>query len=234
MTRLDSRRRDLERFFDRKPVAQIDELRRALGVRSRTTVFFALKAADYLTSFSHSGRYYTLRRIPSFDAHGLWSEGAVRFSKHGTLRATVVVLVCEAPAGCTHEELTGRLGLRVHDTLRSLVEAQALGREVVDAVYVYLDPRAARAEVQLAERRRRTAASSPGPVVAARLPLDATRVIDVLVAVIHAPKANAREIAARLRAAGLEVSEQQVEAVFAQYGLEVKKTARSRSASSRR
>jgi len=223
----------LEKLFDRKPIAQIMELRRALCVRSRTTVFFALKASGYLTSYSHAGRYYTLCRVPKFDAHGLWAVGKVRFSKHGTLRATIVVLVCEAPAGCTHEELAELLGLRVHDTLRSLVEAHALGREQVQAVYVYLDPEADRAEAQLAQRRRKTAAPLPEPVQGTPLPLDPTRVIDVLVAVIHTPKDDAPAIAARLRAAGLAVSDEQVQAVFAQYRLE-KKTARSRSARSRR
>jgi hypothetical protein len=58
-------------------------------------------------------------------------------------------------------------------------------------------------------------------------------VIDVLVAVIQAPKDDAHAIAARLRATGLAVSDEQVEVVFAQYGLE-KKTARSRSTRSRR
>ena len=232
---LKTHRSSLERLFDRRPVAQITELRKALGVRSRTTVFFALKAAGYLTSYSHAGRYYTLGRIPEFDARGLWAVGGVRFSKHGTLRATIVVLVCEALAGCTHEELAELLGLRVHDTLRSLVEAEALGREQVQAVYVYLDPDADRAEAQLAERRHKTAApvAMPEPGQGIPPPLDPTRVIDVLVAVIHAPKEEARTIAARLRAAGLAVSDEQVEAVFAQYGLE-KKTARSRSARLRR
>jgi len=224
-------RRSLETLFDRKPVAQIAELCRALGVRSRTTVFFALKAAGYLTSYSHAGCYYTLDRIPEFDARGLWAVGGIRFSKQGTLRATIVVLVCEAPAGCTHEELTELLGLRVHDTLRSLVEAHALGRELVQAVYVYLDPDAGHAAAQLAERRRRTAERVP--VQGILPPLDPTRVIDVLLAVIHASKDDARAIAARLRAAGLAVSDEQVAAVFAQYGLE-KKTARSRSTRSRR
>lgn len=231
----ETHRGHLEKFFDRKPIAQIAELRRALGVRSRTTVFFALKTAGYMTSYSHAGRYYTLYRIPKFDALGLWTFGGVRFSKHGTLRATIVVLVRETPAGCTHEELTGVLGLRVHDTLRSLVEAHALGRERVEEVYVYLDPSPRRAKTQLAERRRMTVAPMPPmpvPVAGAVPPLEPTRVIDVLVAVIHAPKEEARIIAARLRAAGLVVSDEQVEAIFVQYGLE-KKTARSRSTSTR-
>jgi hypothetical protein len=231
----DAHRAQLERLFEHRAVAQLSELRRTLGVRSRTTVFFALKAAGYCTSYSHAGRYYTLRRIPQFDAHGLWSAGDVRFSKHGTLRATVVVLVSQAPAGHTHEELEVILGLRVHDTLRSLVEVHALGREQVGPVFVYLDPQAEHATAQLEQRRRLLPPPKPGPHSVQGAPpiVDAPRIIEVLVAVIHAPKADAHAIAARLHAAGSNVTDELVEAVFARYDLG-KKTVPSRSPRSRR
>lgn len=223
----------LTKLFARKRVAPLAELRKALGVRSRTTVFFALRAAGYFSSYSHAGRYYTLRDIPQFDAHGLWLFGEIRFSKHGTLRATVVVLVREAPAGRTHEELEVLLGLRVHDTLRSLVETRTLGRQRLQSVYVYLDSEPQHAAAQLEARRTQVVAPVPEPVHGDSPSLDPPRVVQVLVAVIHAPKDNAHVIAARLRAGGLAVSDEQVQAVFMHYELE-KKTARSRSPRSRR
>ena len=225
----DPRVQRTERLFRRRPVVQLKQLQRALRTSTRT-VFRVLDRLAYLSSYSHAGAYYTLRQIPTFDAHGLWFHGEVRFSRHGTLRATVVVLVCEAPAGHTHEELEAVLGLRVHDTLRSLVEARALGRERVAAVYVYLHPDADRAAAQL-ERRRRMAQMPPAPAPGQEAPpaaLDLPRLVDVLVAVIRAPKDDAATIATRLRAGGLAVTDEQVEAVFAQYALG-KKTARSRS-----
>jgi len=230
----DARRRALDKLFERKGVAQLSELRRALGVSSRTTVFFTLKAAGYCTSYSHAGRYYTLAHIPCFDAYGLWSHGQVRFSKHGTLRSTVVVQVREAPAGHTHEELHVMLGLRVYDTLRSLVDDGHLGRERVEAVYVYIDTDPERAASQLEQRRRTSAPTAvPGATQTPPPPFDLSRVVDVLVALIHSPKDDAATIVARLRLGGLAVTDEQVEAVFAQYGLG-KKTARYRSKRSRR
>jgi len=230
----DAHHRALVRLFERKGVAQLSELRKALGVSSRTTVFFTLKAAGYCTSYSHAGRYYTLSHIPCFDTHGLWCHGEVRFSKHGTLRSTVVAQVREAPAGHTHEELHVILGLRVHDTLRNLVEDGHLGRERVKAVYVYIDTDPERAASQLEQRRRTSAPTGlPGATQTPPAPLDLSRVVDVLVALIHSPKDDAATIAARLRLGGLAVTDEQVEAVFAQYGLG-KKTAHSRSKRSRR
>ena len=222
----------LDRLFRRKPVALLDELRAALGTQSRSTVFRVVSRVGYRTSFSDAGRYYTLERIPKFDARGLWFYRGVGFSSRGTLRATVVVLVDRSAAGCTHAELQAELKLRVHDTLRSLVEERAISRERVTGVYVYLHPDGEVASAQLTRRGQLVAPAVALPAPAAAQ-LDPFRVIDVLVAVIHAPKEDPRAIAARVRAAGLAVSDEQVEAVFAQYGLQ-KKTARSRSAPSRR
>jgi hypothetical protein len=223
----------LVKLLERRKVAPVSELRKALGVRSRTTVFFAMKAAGYCTSYSHAGRFYTLRRIPQFDEHGLWSCGDVRFSKHGTLRATIVVLVCESPEGRTHEELERIVGLRVHDTLRSLVEAQVLGREQFDSVYVYLDRDIRRAAAQMEQRRRKQPTTKPVRTQVSSSQLDAPRIIEVLVAVLHAPKADAHVIASHLRAGGSSVSDAEVEVVFSRYDVG-KKTARSRSPRSRR
>jgi hypothetical protein len=116
------------------------------------------------------------------------------------------------------------LRIRVHDPLRTLVQAKSLGRECVEALYVYVSASARTARAQLQQRRgsQATAAAPPSP------PLDAARVIDVLLAVIHAPGARAGDVGAELRQRGRAVSDAQVEELFSRYGLG-KKTARSRS-----
>ncbi len=228
---VDPRTRRLEKLFRQAPTATLAQVQRCVGSSARTALR-VLSGVGYLTSYSHAGRYYTLDHIPTFDNAGLWFHGDICFSRHRTLRATVVVLVEQSPAGHTHEELQAVVRLRVHDTLRSLVADSAICRARVTGVYVYLHPDGEVASVQLS-RRRQLVAPSVGLVPTVAVQLDPLRVIDVLVAVIHTPKDDAHAIAARLRATGLAVSDEQVEVVFAQYGLE-KKTARSRSARSRR
>jgi hypothetical protein len=219
----------LDQLFARKPIATLDELRAALGTDSRTTVFRVVSRVGYRTSFSHAGRYYTLERVPKFNARGLWFHREVGFSSHGTLRATVVVLVDRSDAGCTHEELQAELKLRLHDTLRSLVEDRYIGRERVEDVYLYVSarPKVARAQV---ERRRRAVAKALAVVPA----LDPARAIDVLVAVIHHPSDDPKAIVARLATEGRLVGLAQVEQLFRRYDLPGKKTAHSRSRRSRR
>jgi len=211
-------------LFRRTPVVDLAALCRALRTASRTTVFRALRAVGYLTSFSHTGRYYTLTRIPRFDARGLWWSHDIGFSSHGTLRRTLVQLVEGAPAGHTHDELRAVVRLRVHDTLRLLVQTGAIARDPGLHASVYLSATPA---VAAAQRHTRQQAD-----VAAPGALDGARLIEVLVDVIHHPQDDAAAVTRRLRAAGHRVPLAQVEAVFRQYAL--KKTAGSPSRRSRR
>jgi len=213
----------LQNWFRDHPVAELDDLRRVLRVSTRT-VFRVLKRAGYHSSFSHAGRYYTLATTPRFDAQGLWFWEHVGFSRHGTLRSTLVRLVEQAPAGSTHEQLQSAVRLRVHDTLRSLVAAGLIGRELLEALFIYLSADRSTAKAQLTKRRELLAARHATPPH----PLDAARVIDVLLAVIRQPRASAAQIAAALRLRGLALNDEQVEATFEHYALG-KKTARSPS-----
>src|SRR5438105_1418365 len=89
----------LHKLFRTRPVALLSDLRKALQTPSRTTVFRVLSSVGYLTSYSHAGRYYTLKRIPQFDPRGLWHYRQIGFSSQRTLRATLVHLVETSPAG---------------------------------------------------------------------------------------------------------------------------------------
>ncbi len=211
----------LEGYFRHRLIARLDELQRTLHASGRT-VFRVLDRMGYLSSYSHAGRYYTLARIPFFDADGLWAHSGVLFSSHGTLRNTIVYLVNNAPAGHTHAELQGRLSLRVYDTLHDLVAAREISRADIKRLYLYVSAEPKRAEGQIAERHRLIAQlPRAGP------PPDATVVIEVLLAVIHSPKPNVGAVAALLGAQGKAITQEQVEAVWTHYELG-KKTPASR------
>lgn len=216
----------LRKLFEERPVAQLEDLSRALHCSSRT-VFRVLKRVGYLTSFSHTGRYFTLTAVPRFDERGLWFHEHVGFSRQGTLRSTLVRLVEQSSAGATHEELQDVVRIRVHDTLRLLVNAGLVGRELLDALFVYLDINPAKARSQMDQRRRLLAKDATCP------PLDAGRVISVLLAVIRQPRATAGQLSASLALQGTSVTERQVQETFARYSLG-KKTERSRSRHSKR
>ena len=73
---------ELRSLLLRSKIATLDELKQALGTSVDITVFRKLRPLDYLTSYSHRGRYYTLREIARFDDNGLWSQAAVLPFRH--------------------------------------------------------------------------------------------------------------------------------------------------------
>lgn len=222
--------RRLAHLFRRKRVADLQTIQGVLGTSSRTTVFRVLSEIGYLTSYSHAGRYYTLLEIPRFDEEGLWSHGGARFSTYRTLRATIVQLVQNAPAGRTHVELQARLRIRVHDAVRQLTQAKRIGRVVLERLFLYVSVDTTIADAQQAQRRQWLEARPPGVLLPAL-----TVIIEVLLDVIQDAHAQAdpRAVAARLKARGIVVTPAQVEEVFRHHGLE-KKTAGSPSPRSRR
>ena len=93
MRPLSFRSDELRSLLLRSKIATLAELKQALGTSVDVTVFRKLKSLDYLTSYSHRGRYYTLREIARFDEQGLWSQSAVWFSQFGTLLSTAETFV---------------------------------------------------------------------------------------------------------------------------------------------
>jgi len=218
---------DLRALFRKTPVMSMPQLEQALAPRSRRSVFRDLDARGYLSSYSHTGRYYTLLSVPEFDADGIWRHQGVGFSRDGTLKATVRRLVEVADAGRTQRELALRLGVRVHNPLLELVERTQLGREAFEDEYVYVAAKRATAAAQIAQRRRLAAA--PPDVASPSLE------VEVLLEIVHGarlPTPDAAKLTARLVARGVRARVEEVAALLERYGL--KKTPRSRSRRSQR
>lgn len=159
----------LQRHIHRRKIADLPELKRILGTETDLTVFRKLKQLDYLASYTHRGRFYTLAEIARFDDHGLWSHEAVWFSRHGTLLATVEACVNGAANGYYAPELADALHAEVQEPLRHLVRLQRLSRMEVDGQFLYtaIDP-VERRKQMLA---RRSAQAVPVAVHAAALQL---------------------------------------------------------------
>ncbi len=132
----------VEDVLRRLRVATMPQLVEALGAPSKRTVYRKLRELDALSSYTHSGRYYTLRDSASFDGVGIWVHGEIRFSVHGTLRATVESLTEEAPRGWYASELDELVGVRSAGVLRDLVRTGRLSCVDVDgrSLYCAVDP----------------------------------------------------------------------------------------------
>ena len=62
-------------LFRKTPVMLMSDLERAVRGRSRRSLFRDLTSLGYLSSYTHTGRYYTLGSVPDFDGSRRPPEG---------------------------------------------------------------------------------------------------------------------------------------------------------------
>jgi len=140
----------IEEFLKHHKIATFDQLKTALGNPARCTIFRKLAELEYLSSYSHRGKYYTLRSIAQFGALGLWNYRSVWFSRFGNLLDTAEALIHESEAGYTAAELKDVLHVKTKHALTQLIRSARLQREPFDSVYVYLS-----GESHVADRQRK-------------------------------------------------------------------------------
>ena len=223
---MDSREQVIK-YFRRRKVTELEPLRNALGGRARRTVFRDLSGLNYLSSFTHAGRYYTLRDIPQFDRFGLWFHRDIGFSEAGTLKQTVALQVEQTPDGRTHDELQHLLRVRVHNTLLDLLRQGRIGRERLARVYLYVSADPTRAAAQVSARKELTASLAE----VLRVATD-EEVVEVLVEALRAAPEIPEpvEVAGRLVARGVRLEPHHVTQVYEEHGLSPgKRTTRSSS-----
>ncbi len=152
----------LVRLLRKRKIATMDQLKQALGTHVEMTVFRKLKQLDYLSSYSHRGKYYTLAEIPEFDEDGLWLCRSVAFSRFGNLVQTARHFVEQAPAGFAAAELQSLLHVEVKQCLLQLVRQDQLKREKIGGQFVYWTPDKQHRTGQKRQRKQAQAAGEIG------------------------------------------------------------------------
>ena len=153
----------LVKLLRRQRIATMPELKTTLGTAADMTVFRKLREIDYLTSYSHRGRFYALREIADFDPQGLWSWRGAHFSRFGSLLDTVAEFVSRSDQGYFSAELDAQLHVVVKDPLRQLVGERRLTREEIGGFYLYLSPEPATRRQQRLRRQATFAAAAAAP-----------------------------------------------------------------------
>ena len=146
---------NLRDFFAAHKIATLDQLKATLGNPARCTLFRKLSQLEYLSSYSHRGKFYTLRSIAQFTEPGLWSCQSAWFSCFGNLLQTAEVLVTRSEAGYNTAELKDILYVKTKHALAHLVRCGRLQRKKFDSIYVYLSVENAVARKQKKARKVR-------------------------------------------------------------------------------
>ncbi|MCP4370825.1 MAG: hypothetical protein GY797_22340 [Deltaproteobacteria bacterium] len=138
MPRIDAQKK-LENFIKSRRVVQMRDLFEVVQSTSRMTVFRRLSGVEYLCSYTHAGRYYTLFDIARFDSDGIWFYDDIGFSQNGSLKNTVAYLVDNGDGGKFHSDLERQLRVRVHNVLLDLVRSKQIKRTMIEGQFLYPD-----------------------------------------------------------------------------------------------
>jgi len=195
-----------------------EQMQAALGDASRATTFRYLKQVQYLRSYNHNGRYYTIRTPTGFDRWGLASHGDVHFSRDGTLAATVKRLIQESTAGWTQKELQALLRVRVQVMLLKAVRQGEIQRQKISWFYLYLhaDPAIGQAQQQAHQARLDSPRSSEAVDAGG---LDNTVIIEVLLVLIRHGELPPAQVVRHLHGHSPPITLAQVTAIFSRYDL---------------
>jgi hypothetical protein len=132
------------------------QLKKLLGTDVNMTVIRKLRELSYLSSYSHSGKYYTLDSIAEFDDCGLWSFENVMFSKYGTLVNTVKSFVDGSEDGLSAAEMERLLKVDPKESLLNLFRKKEVHREKFSGKYVYFSSNSKNRKRQGLLRKDRT------------------------------------------------------------------------------
>ncbi len=181
----------LEKLFHRRKCWMLDQLAEALGYALISVRRF-LKQIGYFRSYTHNGKWYTLRDSPEFDRDGLWHYKGIGFSKRHTLTATIAHLVGRSPAGLSASELTQKLQHSCHAVLTQLHKAGRLDRLPLAGQFRYL---AADQELNRRQREQAALVQPPSPMTSLSTPT----ALWVLVEHIKHPGLSFEQLASRLQ-----------------------------------
>ena len=214
MSRVSDRRIEkARRAFRRQMILTLAEVADLVGC-SIHTARRRLKEWGALNSYNQNGRYYALPDVPEFDSNGLWRKRGVFFSQYGTLKQTVVELVCRSPAGLDAGEMRALLGLEPRSFLSAFAAHPRLRREKNRGRFVYF---CADEVVCGKQRQRRRALNATG-----RQPTP-SEVIAILVEQIKHPALSYEDLSRRLRRQNVSVEPEIIQNLFSRHGLTFKK-----------
>ena len=204
----------LRKYFKNHKLALLKDLSTVLGTQSRMSIFRRLSKMNYISSYTHSGAYYTLPEVIHFDENGLWIHEGIGFSQFGNLRQTITYLIESSHNGKTQTDLQFQLQIRVHNTLLDLYRKHMIDRVKVNGVNIYVSRNVVLSKKQLSKRDADIIAQSSSS-------LSNWLLIEVLVAIIQCNKinVNSEDILRRLEIKNNGITLIQIDAVISKFNL---------------
>ena len=199
-------------FLNKQKVANLQEITYSLNCSIRSAQR-RLKAWKVYRSYNKNGCYFVLPSTPNFDNNGLWKYKGIHFSKHGSLKNTVITLIRNAEKGLNASEICSLLELSPRGFISYFNNIQGLRREKHKGRIIYFPDEES---IYIKQKSKR---ESEEKII--QLPSD-TVAISVLVELIKYPKSTLQACAQRLRRKGIQIKLEAIQKLLDYHGIEKK------------
>lgn len=174
-----------------------------------------LKSWRAYTSYNQKGLYHTLPSIPDFNENGLWVYNSARFTRHGTLRNTIVYLLRHSKAGMSSDEIGKTVGLDPSSFMHHFRDIPGVKREKLGGRFIYfLD------DLEIGTKQKEERLSR---LFSLETPVSDADAVTLLVQFIKHPGASVEELAAMLAGEGKRVKPMVVKEFLERHDLLKKK-----------
>ncbi len=204
------------KIFRKERIMTLKQLVDMLQCNQRT-VQRRLKEWHTYTSYNQNGRYYTLPDIARFDQYGLWRYKGIFFSKHGTLKQTIIVLVNNSTAGLTIAEAGRIVGVSLSSFMAQPRNVAQLRREKIDNIFVYFS-----FDEAIFHKQKENRIENNEQAKLTKLSID-TEAIVILVERIKYPHLSIDQLSMRLSKKGYCINSKVIRNLFEDQGI-LKKT----------
>jgi len=93
---------------------------------------------EAITSYTHQGRFVTLKDIPTFNEYGIWFFRGIGFTKYQNSLELIIQLINSSKEGFTREQLQEILKIQIFQQIQTLLRRNELHRVKVGKNYIYL------------------------------------------------------------------------------------------------
>lgn len=201
--------------FKRQTVITITQLVQLLQC-SVITARRRLKKWKVYNSINKNGRYYTLPKVPVFDANGLWQYQTILFSKHGNLKQTIIQIIRQAPTGLSAADIAKMVALAPSSSLFAQIKnAAGIRREKHRGRFIYFSDNPA-----IYKRQKQQWALNRQSNI--NWPTDAEAVV-ILVQLIKHPGISLEQLAAKIALHGQRIAPEVLGSFLQSHGLLKKK-----------
>lgn len=174
-----------------------------------------LKKWNFIRSYDHNGRYFSLTKLAEFDSYGIWEYNDIHFSRFGNLKQTLIAIISNSTMGMDALQIREVLGMEPRSFLSKYSDISQLRRKKIEGRYIYFSAEQRIFEDQLSRREKSlTTVNDSG--------LETTEAIRLLVTAIKHPDFTIQQLSKHLQREGGMIEPAVIKNFFSFYGIEKK------------